>query len=82
MLTMIRRFFGFSEPADSNNDTRKRPYRKPTARASSGGAATSAPSAPTPTTGNQGADWLEMRRAAGWEGLEAKPDGRRGGTDD
>jgi hypothetical protein len=32
-------------------------------------AAASAPSAPTRTTGNQGADWLEMRRAAGWGGL-------------
>jgi hypothetical protein len=81
MFAMIRRFFGFPEPAYSNKGTKMPPDTKPATKVSSSGAAASAPSAPTPTTGNQGADWLEMRRAAGWEVLEIKPDGRRRETD-
>jgi hypothetical protein len=39
-------------------------------------AAAPAPRGPPPATGNQAADWLEMRRTAGWQTLEGKPDGR------
>lgn len=39
-------------------------------------AAAPAPGGPAPATDNQAANWLEMRRSAGWHTLESKPDGR------
>lgn len=89
MLAMIGRFFGFSKPEPPPH-TRSNVHRLDSfcsksaafhVRQSDNDAApsTAAPAASAPliASDNQVAGWREMRRAAGWQALESKPDGRQ-----
>jgi hypothetical protein len=73
MLSMIRRLFGFSQPA--------LPRSGQSADVAAPGADSPAPIAAAPAA-NQAADWLALRRAAGWQALESKPAGRREAADE
>jgi hypothetical protein len=85
MFAMIRRFCGFSEPEHRCSSSHRldtlcsaRSSRPALSYASQVTqlADASAPSAHPAAAGDQAADWVELRRIAGWQALESKPDGR------